>query len=79
MTSSTHEGRWKYPWSRLCKHSDVSRGSLTSKIIPWSLDEDRKTLEKICLNNTGEHKTSLPIILAHLSINDSVRNILATL
>ena len=40
-----------------------------SKIIPWSLDEGRKILEKTCLNNTGELKTSL----AHLSIDDSVR------
>ena len=42
-----------------------------SKIIPWSLDEGRKILEKICLNNTGELKTSL----AHLSIDDSVRKV----
>ena len=73
MTSSTHEGGWKYSWSRLCKPSDVSRGCLTFK------NEARKILEKICLKNMSEHKKSLPIILAHLSNNKSVRNILASL
>ena len=49
----------------------VSQGCLTSK------DEARKYLKD--MSQKYEHKKPLPIILAHLSINKSVRNILASL